>query len=175
MATLEDLPRHLHEHAKAMTSGLLTRLHPGEANHRLQAVHEMAETAHRIGNPEIHRHVLAHAARLRDAMPYDEFTTERAKLRHLRDSAKNSDIKAAYFDAIRKLEDEHEQVSGVGEAIMKWDKAHPQTVSKAAQKAAVVAQVQRELRKATAAYKAEQDRIRKEIRELREQANRGRR
>jgi hypothetical protein len=81
MTKLSDLPNHLHEYARKMPDGLLQRLHPGEANHRLQAVHEMTESADRISNPEIHRHLLSHAKRLRAAMPYQEFTSERNKLR----------------------------------------------------------------------------------------------
>jgi uncharacterized caspase-like protein len=132
MATPSDLPSHLHEYVKKMPKGLLERLHPGEANHRLQAVHEMTESADRISNPAIHRAIRSHAKRLRDAMPYLEFTAERDKLRGLRDSAKDRDIWVAYGDAIRKLEHDHEQVSGVGEAQMRWEREHPERVSKAA-------------------------------------------
>jgi hypothetical protein len=50
MAKLSDLSRHLHGHTKAMPEGLLERLHPAEAKHRLQAVHEMTRTADLIPN-----------------------------------------------------------------------------------------------------------------------------
>jgi hypothetical protein len=162
MATLRDLPNHLRDHAKAMPDGLLDTLHPAEAVHRLQAVHEMTESADRIGSPEIHRHVLSHAKRLRDAMSYQDFTAERQKLRDLGDSAPYGEMKEAYRTALRDHEDKHEQVSGVGEAIMAHEKANP--VSKAAARAAALQKViDREVAKATAGYWAEVARIRQEI------------
>lgn len=170
MATLSALPIHLRQHARALPKGLLERLHQGEAEHRLQAVREMTASADRISNPGIHRHVLAHAKRLRDAMPYLEFTAERTKLSDLRDTASNANTRLAYAAAIRELEDKHEQVNGVGEAIMQWDKAHP--VAKAS-RAAMLKTAHLELARATADIKRKQDELRKEIRELRERAERG--
>jgi hypothetical protein len=162
MASLADLPKHLHEHARAMPKGLLDKLHPGEALHRLDAVHQMTESADRIANPAIHRHIRAHAKRLRDAMPHEEFTAERNKLQRLRDSAPNSDVQQAYMDALRDLEDKHEQVSGVGEAIMKWDKDNPANVSKA-KAAAKAAAIQKAIDAATAEFARKQAEIRREI------------
>ena len=165
MATLSDLPRHLHEHVRAMPKGLLARRNPGEAMHRLQAVHEMTESADRISNPAIHRHVRAHAKWLRDAMPYLEYAAEHRKLADLKNKAMqtqgvNSDVAQAYHDALKKLERDHEQVSGIGEAIMRWDKAHPKGVSKAAAQAAAI---KKALDQATADFRHKTDELRAEI------------
>jgi len=180
MATLSDLPAHLHEHARAMPKGLLVGLHTGEAVHRLQAVHEMAESANRISNPAVHRHVKAHSRRLLSAMPYLEYTAEHKKLSDLKNKAiqgqgVKSDVAKAYHDALKKLEYDHEQVSGVGEAMLRWDREHPKEVSKAAQAAAVKKIVDRELSAALADFKRKSDQLRKEIRQLQEEATRGRR
>ncbi len=162
MAELSDLPSYLHDHAKKMPKGLLDRLHPGEANHRLQAGHEMTESAERISNPAIHRHVLPYAKRLRNAMPYLEYTAEHRKLTDLVNQADrlgNADIAQAYRDAIRKLEDDDEQVSGVGESQLARDREHGREVSKASQAAVVKKVVDREMAKAKADFERKQTQL----------------
>jgi hypothetical protein len=145
-----------------MPAGLLETLHPAESLHRLQAVHDLTESAHKVSNPEVHRHLLAHAGRLRDSMSQEDFTSEQGKLRHLRDTAPNVDIQGAAFDSLRELEDKHPQAPGVGEAIMRWSKEHPEDMP-VAKSAAVSEAVERELARATARFYKELDSIRAEI------------
>src|SRR5260370_9934410 len=142
MANISQLPVTLRELGRQMPDGLLGKLHQGEAENRIKDVRDSMEAAEALP-AEQYRQVTARARRQLRAMPYGEFVQERKRLEGLRSDARNAgrhDIADAWADALNRLSDEHPQVAGVGEAIMKWDKEHP--VSKASREARQVALVQ---------------------------------
>jgi hypothetical protein len=165
MATLSNLPSHLHEHARRMPEGLLRRLHPAEALHRLTHVHDTLRTAESL-QAEQYRQVTAQANRELKAMPFNEFCAERDRIKSLRDSAANSEIREAWTEALYRLEADNPQAPGTGEAIMAYEKA--QNVTKARPSRAGLSKAAKaELDKRVAKLKAEEAELRREIAEVR--------
>ena len=94
MATPSDLPNHLRDHARRTPEGLLQRLYPAEALHRLTHVHDTLRAAGSLQAGQ-YRHVTAQAQRELRAMPYDEFCAERDRLNELKAESRFGDSEVA--------------------------------------------------------------------------------
>ena len=169
MANLSGLPVTLRDLARQLPDGLLGKLNQAEAEHRLRHVRDSLEAAEAL-LAEQYRHVTARSRKQLSAMPHADFTEEKRRLESLKTDARSAgqhDIADAWLEALGRLNDEHPQVPGVGEAITADMKAHP--VSKAAKEAAKAARVQMQIDKAMAVYKAKTDELRREIEDFKKE------
>lgn len=174
MASINKLPSHLKEHARRVPPEVFSKLHQGEAWHRLQYVHDKLRAAESLP-AEQYRHVTRQAKRELEAMPNAQYVQEHKRLEGLEhDATGNREIAHAWYEARTKLERDHPQVKGVQEAIMDYDKANPENVSKAVKpKPAVSKAVQKAIDQAAEDYWAKVAELRKEIAQVRERLNGG--